>query len=62
VLKRGLHGVCHPASPKHVGRYVNEFTLLHNDGNLRRMTMDRLDSFVCACAGRRIRHKGLIAS
>lgn len=25
VLKRGLHGVYHHASPKHLGRYVDEF-------------------------------------
>jgi transposase-like protein len=61
VLKRGLHGVYHHASPKHIGRYVNEFTFRLNDGNVRRMTLARLDSFIAACAGRRITYKELIA-
>lgn len=61
VLKRGLHGVYHHASAKHLGRYVNEFTFRLNDGNVKRMTMARLDSFIRACAGRRITYKELIA-
>ena len=61
VLKRGLHGVYHHASPKHIGRYVNEFTFRLNDGNVKRQTLARLDSFIDACAGRRITYKELIA-
>ena len=61
VLKRGLHGVYHHASPKHLGRYVNEFAFRLNDGNVRRHTLARLDSFVTATAGRRITYKQLIA-
>jgi transposase-like protein len=34
VLKRGLHGVYHHASPKHLQRYVDEFTFRLNDGEL----------------------------
>lgn len=33
VLKRGLHGVYHHASPKHLSRYVNEFAFRLNDGD-----------------------------
>jgi len=29
-MKRGYHGVYHHMSPKHVDRYVNEFTGRHN--------------------------------
>lgn len=61
VLKRGLTGVYHHASPKHLGRYVNEFTFRLNDGNGKRMTMARMDSFIKACAGRRITYKELTA-
>ena len=61
VLKRGLHGVYHHASPKHIGRYVNEFTFRLNDGNVRRHTLARLDSFIAAAVGRRITYKDLIA-
>jgi transposase-like protein len=57
VLKRGLNGVYHHASPKHLGRYVNEFTFRLNDGNVKRMTLARMDSFIRACAGRRITYK-----
>jgi transposase-like protein len=61
VLKRGLHGVYHHASPKHLGRYVDEFTFRLNDGNVRRHTWDRLDSFVDAIAGKRLTYKRLTA-
>lgn len=59
LLKRGLHGVYHHASAKHLGRYVDEFTFRLNDGNVQRHTMDRMNSFVQACAGRRITYKEL---
>lgn len=61
VLKRGLHGVYHHASKKHMARYVNEFTWRLNDGNVARHTLERLDSFVSAVAGRRITYKKLTA-
>jgi transposase-like protein len=59
VLKRGLHGVYHHASKKHIGRYVDEFTWRLNDGNVRRHSLDRLDSFVTAVAGKRLTYKRL---
>jgi transposase-like protein len=61
VMKRGLHGVYHHASEKHLGRYMNEFTFRLNDGNVKRHTLDRLDSFVKATAGRGITYKKLTA-
>ena len=61
VLKRGLHGVYHHASGKHLARYVNEFTFRLNDGNVHRQTLSRLDSFVDAVVGRRITYKELTA-
>lgn len=61
VLKRGLHGVYHHASKKHMGRYVDEFTFRLNDGNVKRHTWDRLDSFVSAVVGKRLTYKRLIA-
>ncbi len=60
VLKRGLHGVYHHASEKHLGRYVDEFAFRLNDGNVRRHTMRRLDSLMAAAAGKRITYKELI--
>lgn len=61
VLRRGLHGVYHHASKKHLGRYVDEFSFRLNEGNVRRHTWDRLDSFVSAVAGKRITYKRLTA-
>lgn len=61
VLKRGLHGVYHHASKKHLARYVDEFTFRLNAGNVARHTLQRLDSFVDAVAGKRITYKELTA-
>ena len=61
VLKRGLHGVYHHASPKHLGRYVDEFTFRLNDGNVKVHTLDRLESFVAAASGIRLTYARLIA-
>jgi transposase-like protein len=61
VMKRGIHGVYHHASAKHLGRYVDEFTFRLNDGNVKVHTMDRLDSFIRATAGRRITYAELTA-
>jgi transposase-like protein len=61
VMKRGLHGVYHHASPKHISRYVDEFTWRLNDGNVKIHTMNRLDSFIAATKGLRLTYAGLIA-
>src|SRR3990167_1633635 len=60
VLKRGLMGVYHHASPKHLARYVDEFTFRLNEGNVKVHTLDRLDSFVDGMAGKRLTYKALI--
>lgn len=61
VLKRGIHGVYHQVSDKHLSRYVDEFTFRLNDANVARHTMHRLDSFVDATVGRRITYRQLTA-
>jgi hypothetical protein len=61
VMKRGIHGVYHHASAKHLARYVDEFTFRLNDGNVKRHTLNRLDSFIVASKGRRLTYAGLIA-
>ena len=61
VLKRGLHGVYHHASEKHLARYVNEFTFRLNDGDVKRHTLERLGSLVSASFGQRITYKELTA-
>jgi transposase-like protein len=60
VLKRGIYGVYHHTSKKHLHRYVDEFAFRLNDGNVTRHTLDRLDSFVDGVAGKRLTYKALI--
>lgn len=60
VLKRGLVGVYHHASPKHLERYVDEFTFRLNEGNVANHTLTRLDSFIDGVAGKRLTYNGLI--
>jgi transposase-like protein len=62
VLKRGIIGVYHHISPKHTGRYVDEFAFRLNDGNVKRPTFHRLDSFIDGMAGKRLEYKDLIAT
>jgi transposase-like protein len=61
VMKRGLHGVYHHASQKHLHRYVDEFTFRLNDGDVKRHTLERLASLVSAAFGPRITYKELTA-
>ncbi len=61
VMRRGLHGVYHKASKKHLARYVNEFAWRLNEGNVQRHTLSRLDSFIGAVTGHQITYKELIA-
>ena len=60
VLKRGILGVYHLTSDKHLGRYVDEFAFRLNDGNVQRPTLGRLDSMVEGAAGKRLTYKALI--
>jgi transposase-like protein len=61
VLKRGVNGTFHHVSLKHLGRYVDEFTFRLNEGNVKRHTLDRLNSFVDAVSGKRITYQEVIA-
>lgn len=61
VLKRGLNGVYHQVSKKHLSRYVDEFTFRLNEGDVKRHTFERLDSFVDAVVGKRITYRELTA-
>jgi hypothetical protein len=60
VLKRGIYGTFHHVSEKHLDRYVGEFAFRLNEGNVKRHTLDRLDSFVDGVAGKRLTYKALI--
>ena len=60
VMKRGIYGVYHHTSKKHLGRYVDEFAFRLNEGNVKNHTLTRLDSFVDGVAGKRLTYKALI--
>lgn len=60
VMKRGIYGVYHHTSPKHLHRYTNEFAFRLNEGNVERHTLQRLDSLVDGVAGKRLTYKMLI--
>lgn len=62
VMKRGLHGVYHHASEKHLRRYLDEFTFRLNDGDVKRHTTQRLASLIDASFGPRITYHELIAA
>lgn len=57
-LKRGLDGIYHWASPEHLQRYVDEFTLRYNTRKLE--TCRRFDLILANVAGRRMRYQDLI--
>ncbi len=59
VLKRGVYGVYHQVSTKHLARYVNEFSFRLNDGDVKIHTLDRLNSFIAATAKKRITYAEL---
>jgi len=60
VLQRGIIGVYHHITPKHLGRYADEFAFRLNEGNVKRHTLDRLESFATATAGKRLTYRDLI--
>jgi len=61
VLKRGIHGVYHHVTAKHLDRYVQEFAWRLNEGDVKRHTLERLNSFVDAIVGKRLTYARLIA-
>lgn len=60
MLKRGIIGVFHQVSVKHLSRYVHESSFRLNEGNVARKTLDRLDSFIAGVAGKRLTYQALI--
>ena len=52
--------VFHHFSDKHIGRYVDEFVFRLNDGNVKRLTLDRTDSIMSGFSGHRLSYKMLV--
>jgi len=50
LLKRGVYGIYHHASPKHLHRYVNEFAFRYNSRNIAESS--RFDLALSQCDGR----------
>ncbi len=61
VMKRGVYGVYHHVSDKHLVRYANEFAFRLNEGDVKRHTLERLASVVDATIGKRITFAELTA-
>ena len=61
VMKRGIHGVYHHVDPIHLHRYVAEFAWRLNEGDVKRHTLRRLESFIDAIVGKRLTYRRLIS-
>ena len=59
MLKRGYHGTYHHMSPKHLDRYVTEFSGRHNDREAD--TIDQMQHIAEGMCGKRLRYQDLIA-
>ena len=59
LFKRGYVGVYHRMSPKHLDRYVKEFTGRHNSRS--RDTLDQMQDVARGLVGKRLRYDELIA-
>lgn len=58
-LKRGYHGTYHHMSPKHLGRYITEFSGRHNDRPSD--TIDQMTNMAQGLTGKKLRYKDLTA-
>ena len=59
MLKRGYHGTYHHMSPKHLDRYIAEFSGRHNVREAD--TVDQMGNLVAASVGKRLMYRDLIA-
>jgi len=55
VLKRAFYGTYHSFSKKHMTLYLNEVCFRLNSGNVEIHTLDRMDSLISMCFGKRLK-------
>lgn len=58
LMKRGIIGIYHQVSEKHLGKYCNEFNFRYNTKDMNEQ--DRFDKSISQCNGR-LKYKALIA-
>jgi transposase-like protein len=58
-LKRGIYGIYHQVSPKHLHRYCNEFAFRYNTRTQKEV--QRFDNALRQCEGSRLKYPQLIA-
>jgi transposase-like protein len=58
-VKRSLGGVYYRVSVKHLNRYAKESQFRWNSGNCRYETMDRINSLLAGCWGKKLPYKVL---
>lgn len=58
LLKRGVSGTYHKMSPKHLARYVNEFSGRHNIRDLD--TVEQMANLAASLTGERLPYRKLI--
>ncbi len=58
LLKRGYYGTCHKMSPKHLQRYVDEFSGRHNVRQLD--TLQQMTAVVKGADFKRLRYRDLV--
>ncbi len=58
LMKRGYHGTYHKMSPKHLGRYVDEFRGRHNHRPLD--TIEQMSLMVQGAEMKRLRYRDLV--
>ena len=59
MLKRAHKGTFHKISPKHLQRYVNEFSGRH--GIREADTIDQMNAVIAGMVGRRLMYRDLVA-
>ena len=61
VFKRGLKGIYHHVSVKHLGRYVDEYAFRLNEGACDNHTMNRIAAMLRGAQGKRVTFDDLTA-